>query len=132
MRVLLTISTRVLISSIVAAATVAFAIAPLTGQIATKPAAKAVKTFSTPKTPWGDPDLRGVYTDNDESGIPFERPAEFDGKRLEDVSEAQLNELRQERAEQAIERAPRSAVRLAFTTLCTGSRTSTPRTAAHG
>jgi hypothetical protein len=29
--------------------------------------------------------LRGVYTHNDESAIPFERPAEFDGKRLEDV-----------------------------------------------
>lgn len=28
-----------------------------------------------PRTPWGDPDLQGVYTNSNESGIPMERPA---------------------------------------------------------
>jgi hypothetical protein len=88
------------------ASAVAVALTPLSAQQPSKPAAAKAKSFATPKTPWGDPDLRGVYTNNDESGIPFERPAEFDGKRLEDVSEAELNELREERAQQAIERAP--------------------------
>ena len=32
------------------------------------------KTWTAPKTGWGDPDLSGVYTNNDESLIPFERP----------------------------------------------------------
>src|SRR6185503_12215059 len=66
-----------------------------------KPAA-AKKTWSVPRTPWGDPDVAGVYTNNDESGIPFERPAQFEGKRLSDISEDQLNELRAERAAQAL------------------------------
>jgi hypothetical protein len=67
---------------------------------------KAKKTWSVPRTPWNDPDLAGVYTNNDESGIPFERPAQFEGKRLSDISEDELNELRAERAQQALERAP--------------------------
>ena len=43
------------------------------------------KTAATPKnwkperTPWGDPDLSGLYTNSDETDIPFERPAEFEG-----------------------------------------------------
>ena len=80
---------------------------PLAAQTPSKPVTPvAGRAYVTPKTPWGDPDLRGVYTNNDESGIPFERPAQFDGKRLQDISEAELNDLREERAEQAVERAP--------------------------
>src|SRR5438105_8941829 len=45
--------------------------------------ADAIKNWKTARTPWGDPDLAGVYTNSDESGIPFERPAEFAGRRLE-------------------------------------------------
>ena len=48
--------------------------------------ATAKKTWSVPRTPWNDPDVAGVYTNNDESGIPFERPAQFEGKRLSDIS----------------------------------------------
>ena len=43
-----------------------------------------------PRTPWGDPDLQGTYTNSNESGIPMERPAEFAGKRLEEVTPADL------------------------------------------
>src|SRR5712691_11815601 len=68
--------------------------------------AKVKKTWSVPRTPWGDPDVAGVYTNNDESGIPFERPAQFEGKRLSDISENELNDLRAERNQQALERAP--------------------------
>src|SRR4026207_931425 len=41
----------------------------------------APKTWKASRTPWGDPDIAGVYTNSDESGIPFERPAEFEGAR---------------------------------------------------
>ncbi|MGH9145552.1 MAG: hypothetical protein ACRD1Q_02495, partial [Vicinamibacterales bacterium] len=34
-------------------------------------------TWTPPVTPWGDPDLQGAFTNKDEQGIPFERPAEF-------------------------------------------------------
>jgi hypothetical protein len=82
--------------------------APLFGQPshATGAANASAKNGTTPRTPWGDPNIAGVYTNNDESGIPFERPAQFEGKRLNDISEDQLNELRAERAQQALERAP--------------------------
>jgi hypothetical protein len=34
-----------------------------------------------PRTPWGEPDLQGVWTSEPELGVPFERPAAF-GDRL--------------------------------------------------
>ena len=61
----------------------------------TKPAAPkatAAKAYKTPKTPWGDPDLSGIFTNNDESGIPLERPNQFDGKKLEDISDSELTD----------------------------------------
>jgi hypothetical protein len=37
--------------------------------------------FAPPRTPWGDPDLQGVWTSDDMRGVPTVRPAEF-GNRL--------------------------------------------------
>src|SRR5205814_3278314 len=51
-----------------------------------RPEAKIIKGYVPPKTAWGDPQLAGAYTNSDESGIPFERPAEFDGKRVGEVT----------------------------------------------
>ena len=67
------------------------------------PAKKIVKIYVPPKTVWGDPNIAGVYTNNDESLIPFERPAQFEGRRLEDITEAELEKLRDDRSEQRIE-----------------------------
>jgi hypothetical protein len=50
------------------------------------------KVYSPAKTPWGDPDLSGVYTNKDENGIPFEKPSQFDGKALEDVDDSEFAE----------------------------------------
>ena len=51
-----------------------------------------------PRTPWGDPDLQGTYTNDDEFGIPLERPARFEGKRHSDITVQELAEyLRAER-----------------------------------
>ena len=74
------------------------------------PKAAAAKVYKTPKTPWGDPDLSGVYTNNDESGIPLERPREFEGKKLDDISDSELEEIRKERNDQAVARAPNLGV----------------------
>ena len=41
-----------------------------------------------PRTPWGDPDLQGTYTNTYEQGTPLERPEQFAGRKLEDVSGA--------------------------------------------
>jgi hypothetical protein len=32
---------------------------------------------AAPKTPWGDPDLRGTYTSDNSIGVPFERPPQY-------------------------------------------------------
>src|SRR5947207_14644824 len=53
------------------------------------------------KLPWGDPDIQGTYTNSNESGIPMERPAEFAGRRLEDVKPEELAELVKQRAARA-------------------------------
>lgn len=50
--------------------------------------------FKLARTAWGDPDLTGIYSNSDESGIPFERPAQFEGRRLEDISAKELEDLR--------------------------------------
>lgn len=63
-------------------------------------------TYVAPRTPWGDPDIAGVFTNSDESGIPFERPAEFEGRRMEDITPAELAKMVQQRQQQTIERAP--------------------------
>ena len=33
--------------------------------------------YTVPRTPWGDPDLQGVWSSDDTSGIPRERPKEM-------------------------------------------------------
>jgi hypothetical protein len=35
-------------------------------------------SYATPKTPWGEPDLQGVWSSDDTAGIPRERPAEIE------------------------------------------------------
>src|SRR5215467_2441513 len=67
------------------------------------PVKKVVKVYVPSKTVWGDPNIAGVYTNNDESLIPFERPAQFEGRRLEDITEAELEKLRDDRSEDRIE-----------------------------
>ena len=78
----------------VVAAIAALGVVPLAGQTAAaKPAAKAAKNYTPAKTPWGDPDLSGVYTNKDENGIPMERPGQFEGKNLEEVDDSEFAEI---------------------------------------
>ena len=44
------------------------------------PQPDARKSWTPPRTPWGDPDVSGYFTNKDEQGVPFERPAEFAGR----------------------------------------------------
>ena len=63
------------------------------------PRGRPSRVYSPPRTPWGDPDISGVYTNNDESLIPFERPAQFEGRRLEDITPDELEALRDQRSD---------------------------------
>jgi hypothetical protein len=79
------------------------AVAPLGAQApspGTTGAAKTPRPYTPPRTPWGDPAIAGVFTNNDESLIPFERPAEFEGRKLEDISPQELERLRDDRSDQ--------------------------------
>jgi hypothetical protein len=69
-------------------------------------APKNLKSWTPPRTAWGDPEIAGVFTNSDESGIPFERPAEFEGRRVEDVTPAELADIVRKRQQQTVERAP--------------------------
>lgn len=60
---------------------------------------------AVPRTPWGDPDLQGNYTNKYEYGTPFERPTEFEGRRLEDVTVAELNAAVRKRQQDTLARA---------------------------
>src|SRR5260370_41602203 len=61
-----------------------------------------VKSYTPPKTLWGEPNLQGTYTDKDENGIPLERPSQFDGKRPEDVDDSELADIVRERQARAL------------------------------
>ena len=76
--------------------------------IAAQTAAKKApaKAYTPARTPWGDPDLAGVYTNKDENGIPVERPSQFEGKKLEDVDDSEFAEIVRARNEASVTRAP--------------------------
>ena len=71
------------------------------GAMACTMTAVGAQSTAIPRTPWGDPDIQGTYTNSNESGIPMERPAEFAGRRLEDVKPEELATLIRQRAARA-------------------------------
>jgi hypothetical protein len=80
--------------------------ATLSAQTSPAAAKPAAKPYVPPKTSWGDPDLQGNYTNKYEQGTPFERPAEFEGKTLADISSAELADIIKKRQQRAIDNAP--------------------------
>jgi len=64
-------------------------------QQAAKPAAGAAsaRNYVPPKTPWGDPDLQGGWTNVNENGIPLQRPDALTGKSVDEVDDSELAEL---------------------------------------
>ena len=82
---------RVWICSAVVAAAV------LVHILATAQTRPAAPSYSPPKTPWGHPDISGIYTNKDETNTPLERPEQFKGRSAEDFSAADLDTLTRER-----------------------------------
>lgn len=62
-------------------------------------------SYAPPRTPWGDPDLQGTYTNKYEQSTPLERPDQFAGRRVEEVSGAELADVLAKRDKQVVERA---------------------------
>ena len=55
-----------------------------------KNTAAAAAKWTAPRTPWGDPDLQGWFSNLSEDGTPLERPAQFEGRKLEDIKGEEL------------------------------------------
>ena len=57
--------------------------------------------WTAPRMPWGDPDISGVFTTDDELGVPFERPVQFGDRQVVTVEEFNQRQAQSERQEEA-------------------------------
>jgi hypothetical protein len=64
--------------------------------------AQKAAEYKAPRTPWGEPDLQGNYTNLAEAGTPMERPTEYVGKNMNDFSAAELAEIKKKLAARTI------------------------------
>jgi hypothetical protein len=89
--------------------TVAFALlmtAAASGQSPSADKSRPPARVYTPgRTPWGDPDLQGTFTNKDENGIPLERPSQFEGRKIDDVTSVELAQIVKQRSEAAVQQA---------------------------
>jgi hypothetical protein len=67
-------------------------------------AARQRGAYAAPRTAWGDPDLQGVWSYNDDVNTPFERPGDLAGKV--EFGDEELAAVVAERARRNVERAP--------------------------
>jgi len=63
--------------------------------------ASAQSAFKAPKTAWGDPDISGLFTTDDELGVPFERPPQFGDRQFVTDEEYAQRQTQAERLEDA-------------------------------
>jgi hypothetical protein len=63
----------------------------------------AAKTGTPPRTPWGEPDLQGIW--DFRTLTPLERPSEVAGKQV--LTDAEVAALEEQGAQSRIDRAPR-------------------------
>ena len=62
---------------------VGLSVALLTAALAAQAPRPAQKAgYAPPKTPWGEPDLRGAYTTDNSIGVPFERPPQYGERQM--------------------------------------------------
>ena len=87
---------RRLLTPLVLATVAAFVAGP--DLVSQTPAGRAKVPAKTFRTPWGDPDLQGIWPGTDSIGVPFERPERF-GTRLF-LTDAELKEREQQAAKQ--------------------------------
>jgi len=73
-----------------------FGSASLSGQSRSTPPALVVTgsggkavDYKAPRTPWGDPDLQGVWSSDDLENVPMSRPAQFKELYLDDAQYAE-------------------------------------------
>lgn len=55
--------------------------------------------WTAPRTPWGDPDISGDFTNKFEIGTPMERPPQYQGRWLDDFTPGEIAAIAQARQE---------------------------------
>jgi hypothetical protein len=63
--------------------------------------AQSPSAFKVPRTPWGDPDISGLFTTDDELGVSFERPAQFGDRQFVTEEEYRQRLTQTERQDEA-------------------------------
>jgi len=61
------------------------------------------KRWVAPRTPWGHPDLQGWFSNLSENGTPLERPDQFAGRKLEDISGEELLAIKKAAQQRTVE-----------------------------
>ncbi len=62
----------------------------------------SAQTYKMPRTSWGDPDLQGTWSNDNEYATPLERPDEFAGKTISDLTPEELAEMRRSATEKMV------------------------------
>ena len=83
--------------TLISGAILGFAIA--TGWLGAPVSGQAPAGWSAPRTPWGDPDIQGLFTTDDELGVPFERPVAMGTRQT--VTDAEFADREAQAARQA-------------------------------
>ena len=79
---------------------------PGTESIKTFIASRMADGFTPPRTPWGDPDISGVFDTSPEANTPLERPDEWAGRALDEITREELATAIAQRQQRALEGAP--------------------------
>ncbi len=58
-------------------------------------------TRTAQRMPWGDPDISGLFTTDDELGVPFERPVQFGDRQVVTAEEFNQRQVQAERQDEA-------------------------------
>jgi hypothetical protein len=58
--------------------------------------------YQAPRTSWGEPDLQGTWANDNQYATPLERPAEFAGKTLADITPEEFAQARRQATEKMI------------------------------
>jgi hypothetical protein len=87
------------VASLLVASVCSLSVVSLSGQ-----SRRSASSSSAPRTAWGDPDIQGFWSYNDDVDTPFERPSERGGKPT--FGDEELAAVLEERAKRNVERAP--------------------------
>jgi len=82
----------------------ALAVACLSPVVVAGQTKRTTDPYKTPRTPWGDPDFQGNFTNLYEAGTPLERPQQFAGRKLSEVTPEELRAFKKKIQDDTIQR----------------------------